>query len=158
LNANETARDSTFGIHVDDARTKRFVERFSFGYHRNRDFFHDPGLGDPETVSGLVRTVPATPVPYVFFAGLGTVATPRTTVATYTNFPFAGDNLTITDRANAAYQGTLTHSRGELVFGYQFERQAGLVSDVDVARYDNGLFVHEQYRLTPRIFLAAGAR
>jgi vitamin B12 transporter len=152
FNAIQTDRDSTVGARVDDARTSRFVERFSFGYHRFRDFFHDPGLGDPQTVTGIVRTVPATPVPYVFFVGLGASG------VSYTNYPFASDSLNITDRANAAYQGTLTHNRGELVFGYQFERQAGLVSGTDVARYDNGVFVHEQYRLTPRIFVAAGAR
>jgi len=50
------------------------------------------------------------------------------------------------------------HDRGELVFGYEFERQAGFVSAGNVARYDNGVFVHEQYRLTPRIYLACGAR
>jgi outer membrane cobalamin receptor len=153
--ATESARDSTIGLHVDDARTSRFFERFSFGYHRNRDFFEDPGLGDPQTISGIVRTVPATPVPYVFFVGLETAGGD---VRTHTSFPFAGDSLTITDRTNASYQGTLTENRGELVFGYQFERQAGLVSTGNVARYDNGVFVHEQYRLTPRIFFTAGGR
>jgi len=158
LNAIETDRDSAVGVRVDDARTKRFVEHFSFGYHRFRDFFRDPGLGDPVTIDGLVRTVPATPVPFEYFVGLGNVATPGTTLETHTSFPFASDSVTITDRANASYQGELTHARGELVFGYQFERQAGVVSAGDVARYDNGVFVHEQYALTPRIFLAGGAR
>ena len=156
--ATETARDSTIGIHVDDARTSRFVERFSFGYHRLADNFQDPGLGDPQTIDGLVRTVPANPVPYVYFVGLGSVATPATSVQSYTNYPFASEGLTLTDRTNAEYQGTLTHTGGALVFGYQFERQAGVVSAGDVARYDNGIFLQEQYALTPRIFVTGGAR
>ncbi len=155
LNAIQFDRDSTAGVRIDDARTNRFVERFSFGYHRFRDFFHDPGLGDPQTISGVLQIVPASPVNYVYFDHLGTNGA---NVASFTNFPFASDALNITDRANAAYQGTLTQNRGELVFGYQFERQAGVVSGTDVARYDNGLFVHEQYRITPRVYAAAGAR
>jgi vitamin B12 transporter len=71
---------------------------------------------------------------------------------------FGGDDLSITDRTDAGYQGTLTHTGGELVFGYQFERQAGLISGTNVAREDNGVFVHEQYAITPRIFAAVGAR
>jgi vitamin B12 transporter len=158
LYANETARDSAVGVHVDDARTSHFDERFSFDYHRRSDLFQDPGLGDPQTIYGLVRTVNATPVPYVYFVGLGSTPLPGTTVQSYTNYPYASDSLTVTDRTDAGYQGTLTHPGGTLVFGYQFERQAGLVSAGDVARYDNGVFIQEQYALTSRIFLTGGAR
>ncbi len=44
------------------------------------------------------------------------------------------------------------------MFGYEYERQAGVISETNVARYDNGFFVNEQYSLTSRISFNAGAR
>ena len=64
----------------------------------------------------------------------------------------------MTDRTSASYQGTLTHAGGALVFGYDFERQDGIISATGVERYNNGGYVHEQYALTPRIFLTGGVR
>ncbi len=61
-------------------------------------------------------------------------------------------------RAEYLRQGTLTHHHGALTFGYEYERQAGVIDDTSVARYDNGFFVNDQYSLTSRISINAGAR
>jgi vitamin B12 transporter len=74
------------------------------------------------------------------------------------NDGFDPTSLTVTDRDVAGYQGTLTHLGGALVFGYEFQRQAGIVSGTGVARYDNGFYANEQYAIAPRIFMTAGAR
>ncbi len=162
LLAQETARDSTIALHLDDVRTKRFVEHVTFGYHRRNDLFNDPTGEVDYNVNALIRTVPANPVPYVFLVSLvppsTTVAPPGTTLVSTVGSVFGDTSLTLTDRTDLGYQGTLTHSGGTLVFGYQFERQAGEISGVNVDRFDNGFFIHEQYAITPRIFVTAGAR
>lgn len=159
--ANETDRDSSVSVHLDDARGPRFVQKVTFGYHRYRDIFLDTGEGGPYTIAALLRTVPG-PIPFVYLVRLvnpsTTVADPGTTLVTETESLFPSTGLTITDRTSAAYQGTLTHQGGAFVFGYEYERQAGLISEANVARSDNGAFVHEQYALTSRIFLTGGAR
>ena len=66
--------------------------------------------------------------------------------------------LTETHRDVAGYQGTLTHRGGALVFGYEYQHQAGIISAADRGRDNNGFFVHEQYALTSRIFITGGAR
>jgi len=66
--------------------------------------------------------------------------------------------LTETHRDVVGYQGTLTHRGGALVFGYDYQHQAGLISAAEPGRDNNGLFVHEQYALTSRIFITGGAR
>ncbi len=156
--AHSSDRDSALSVRLDDARGRRFVQRVTFGYHRYRDRFLDPdGLG-PYDVAGLIHTVPG-PQPRVYFVRLTTVADPGTTLVTASEPGFGpGSGLTVTDRASAGYQGTLTHRGGALVFGYEYERQAGVISQSGVARHDNGVFAHERYALTPRIFLSGGAR
>lgn len=160
--ANESARDSAVSVHLDDARSRRFIQRVMFGYHRDRDLFVDNSNYPTYNIAALIRTVPANPVPYVYLVGLvnpsTTVAPPGTQLVeeSYTLYP--GDSLSLTDRTDADYQGTFTHKGGELVFGYQFERQAGVISETNVARYDNGFFANEQYSLTSRIFMTGGLR
>jgi len=66
--------------------------------------------------------------------------------------------INLNDRNLASYQGTLTHTGGALLFGYEFQRQAGLISGVDQSRYNNGFSVFDQYSIGHRIFLAGGAR
>lgn len=159
--ANASDRDSAVSVRLDDARGRRYVQRVLFGYHRYRDRFIDNAIGGPYNIAALIRTVPG-PHPRVYLVRLvdpsTTVADPGTTLLKVTEPLFPGSGLTITDRASASYQGTLTHRGGALVFGYGYERQAGVISANDVARSGNGVFVHEQYALTPRIFLTAGAR
>jgi vitamin B12 transporter len=156
--ANETARDSGLSVRLDDARGKRFAQKVIFGYHRNRTRDIDTSSGDPYTIEALTRTTG----PYTYLVGLvpptTTIAPPGTSLASYTYYPFAYDSPTVTDRTNVQYQGTLTHAGGALVFGYEYERQAGVISDANVSRSDNGLFISDQYAVTSRIYLTASAR
>ena len=156
--AHSSDRDSALGVRLDDARGRRFVQRVTFGYHRYRDRYLDPsGLG-PYDIAGLIRTTP----PRVYFVRLvdpsTTVADPGTTLVTASEDFGPSSGLTVTDRTSIGYQGTLTHRGGALVFGYEYERQAGIISQSDIARHNNGLFAHEQYAITTRIFLSGGAR
>ncbi len=74
------------------------------------------------------------------------------------NDGFDPNFVNLADRNLVDYQGTRTHRGGALVFGYEFERQSGLVSGVTPVRYNNGFFAQEQYAITPRIFVSGGAR
>ncbi len=160
FDANENARDAAVSVRLDDRRGTRFSQRALFGYHRYRDRFSD-NVTENYDVAALIRTVPGVH-PRVYFVRQVPVSTtvpdPGTTIATY-SFPLdAFPGLTVTDRASASYRGTLTHAGGALVFGYDFERQDGIISATGVERYNNGGYVHEQYALTPRIFLTGGVR
>jgi vitamin B12 transporter len=159
--ANASDRDAAVGVHLEDARGRRYAQRVTFGYHRYRDRYLDPtGLG-PYDIAALIRTIPD-PQPRVYLVRLvdpsTAAADPGTTLVRASEHFGPGSGLTITNREDVAYQGTVTHRAGALVFGYDYQRQAGVISNTDVARYDNGLFVHEQYALTPRVFLSGGAR
>jgi vitamin B12 transporter len=158
--ANERARDSAVSVRLDDTRGSRFTQRVLFGYHRYRDVFSD-FISESYDVAALVRTVPG-PNPRTYLVGLvppnTTVVPPGDTLVDSPQTLFAFPGLTITDRTNASYQGTVAHRGGDLVFGYEFERQAGLISGADVSRRNNGVYGHEQYALTKRIFLTGGAR
>ncbi len=160
-NAWETVRDSALSVRLDDARGKRFTQKVIFGYHRNSTLDVDTSDGNPYTVAALTRTTPG-PIPYTYLVSLvppsSTVAPPGTSLSTYTYYPYAYDSPTLTDRTNVQYQGTLTHQGGALVFGYEYERQAGDISPLNVSRSDNGLFLSDQYALTSRIYLTASAR
>ena len=157
----ETVRDSALSVRLDDARGKRFTQRVIFGYHRNSTLDVDNSDGNPYTIAALTRTV-AGAIPFTYLVGLvpasTTVAPPGTSLATYTYYPYAYDSPALSDRANVQYQGTWTHKGGALVFGYEYERQAGDISGLNVARSDNGLFLNDQYALTPRIYFTASAR
>jgi vitamin B12 transporter len=158
----ETVRDSGLSLRLDDARGKRFTQKVIFGYHRNSITDVDnSNPNDTITIAALTRTVSG-PVPYVYLVGLvspsTTVAPPGTSLSTYTYYPFPYDDVTVSDRTNVQYQGTWTHKGGALVFGYEYERQAGDISGLNVSRFDNGLFISDQYALTPRIYLTASAR
>ncbi len=159
--ANERVRDSTVSVRLDDQRGRRFVQHVLFGYHRYRDIFMDPST-QTDNVAAILRTVPSQSYPYTYLVALANPNNPTAPPGTffvdspYEFFPFS--SLELTARENVSYQGTLTHHRGALVFGYEYERQAGVLSPINVARYDNGFFVNEQYSLTSRISVTAGAR
>jgi vitamin B12 transporter len=157
----ETVRDSALSLRLDDARGKRFTQKVIFGYHRNSMLDVDTSDGDPYTVAALIRTVPGA-IPYIYLVGLVPASTaaapPGTSLSTYTYYPYAYNSPSLTDRTNVQYQGTWTHKGGALVFGYEYERQAGDISGLDVGRSDNGLFISDQYALTPRVYLTASAR
>lgn len=160
--ASETARDSALSVRLDDARGKRFTQKVVFGYHRNSLLDVDnSNPNDLITIAALTRTVPG-PVPFVYLVGLvpasTTVAPPGTSLSTYTYYPYDYSSPTLTDRTNVQYQGTWTHKGGALVFGYEYERQAGDLFPLNVSRFDNGLFISDQYALTSRVYLTASAR
>jgi vitamin B12 transporter len=160
FDANETARDAGVSVRLDDRRGKRFSQRGLFGYHRYGIHDNDT-ISESYNIAALVRTIPEVH-PRVYFVRLvplsTTVPDPGTTIATY-SFPLdAFPSTSLTDRTSASYQGTVTHDGGALVFGYDFERQAGIISTTGVERFNNGGYVHEQYALTSRIFLTGGAR
>lgn len=161
--AHELDRDSTVSLRLDDTRGRNFYQRASFGYHRLRDRFDDNVGEGPYDVAAVVRMVTA-PIPRVFMVGLVDPLHPPVNLPSgeqlvtqqVTLSPFPG--LTVTDRRDFNYQGTLTHSGGALVFGYDYERQGGNITGADVARSNNGFFIHEQRAVTRRVFLSGGAR
>ena len=158
---NERVRDSTVSVRLDDQRGRRFVQHLLFGYHRYRDIYVDPST-QTDNVAAILRTVPGPAYPYTYLVALANPNNPTAPPGTFfidspcEFFPFS--SLELTARENVSYQGTFTHHHGSLVFGYEYERQAGVLSPIDVARDDNGFFVNEQYSLTSRISITAGAR
>jgi outer membrane cobalamin receptor len=136
---------------LDDRRGGRFSQRALFGYHRYRDRFSDD-ISEFYDISALVKTSG----PKAYFIGLAPSGAAGSVPGD--GFVFAFSGFTFTDRVSTGYQGTLSQGKGALVFGYDYERQAGVISATDVERHNNGAYVHEQYALTSRIFMTAGAR
>jgi vitamin B12 transporter len=164
--ANERVRDSTVSVRLDDQRGRHFVQHLQFGYHRYRDIFMDSST-QTDNVAAILRTVPGPTYPYTYLVALANpniqTAPPGTFFVETPYEFFPSTSLELTSRENVSYQGTLTHGtqkrgHGALVFGYEYERQAGVLSPLNVSRYDNGFFVNEQYSLTSRISITAGAR
>jgi len=151
FDANEKARDGVVSVRLDDRRSSRFSQRVLFGYHRYRDTFSD-NVTEFYDVSAFVKVSG----PKTYFMGLA----PPGAAGSVPGFGdlFASSGFTFTDRLNTGYQGTLSQGKGALVFGYDYERQAGLISATDVARDNNGVYAHEQYALTSRIFVTGGVR
>jgi vitamin B12 transporter len=154
LGANNRDRDAGVSVWLDDARGKRYVEKFLVAYHRYRDTFSD-ATTDSYDIRGLLDTRPNGDVFFVKLLPV-TPAVPGSKEEQETLYPFP--SATYTNRTAVEYQGTLTHKRGALVVGYEYERQAGTISLTDVDRSNNGFFAQEQFALSPRIFLTGGAR
>jgi vitamin B12 transporter len=151
FDANEKARDGVVSVRLDDRRSSRFSQRVLFGYHRYRDTFSDK-VDEFYDVSAFVNVSGSK----TYFVGLAPAGAAGSVPGFGGLFAFSG--LTFTDRVSTDYQGTLSQSKGALVFGYDYERQAGLISATDVARNNNGVYAHEQYALTSRIFVTGGVR
>ena len=151
FDAKEKDRDATVSVRLDDRRGSRYSQHVQFGYHRYRDTFSD-NVEEDYNVSAFIKTDGLK----TYFAGLAPAGAPGS-VPGFGDL-FASSGFTFTDRTSAGYQGTVSHRGGALVFGYDYERQAGLISGTNVARDNNGAYVHEQYALTPRIFVTGGAR
>jgi len=151
FDAHERDRDATVSVRLDDRRGTRFSQHVQFGYHRYRDTFTD-NVEEDYNVSAFVKTDGLK----TYFAGLAPAGAPGSVPGFGDLFPSSG--FTFTDRTSAGYQGTVSHRGGALVFGYDYERQAGLISGTNVVRDNNGVYVHEQYALTSRIFVNGGAR
>jgi outer membrane cobalamin receptor len=163
FDAQELDRSSTLAVKLDDTRGSHYYQRFQFGYNRLRDTFNDVNTDGPYDVAALVRDVPGNAprvyldrlVPYTFPPDQ-VPASERLVTNSVTLYPFPG--ATFTNRTSFDYQGTWTHPGGALVFGYDFERQGGVISTADVSRDNNGVFVHEQYSIGRHVFLTGGIR
>ena len=151
LDANEKARDGAVSVRLDDRRGTRYSQRVLFGYHRYRDRFSD-NVAESYDVSALVNVNG----PKTYFAALA----PAGAIGAVPGFGFLfpSSGFTFTDRTSAGYQGTFSQRKGATVFGYDYERQAGDISATNVARDNNGAYVHQQYALASRIFLTGGVR
>ncbi len=159
LSASEATRDTVAGLRLEDVRGRNFVQQVSFSYHRSHDLFVDNGM--EYNVAALVRDT-TKPVPRTYFEGLvdpGTTPPPGLRLVKQSMLPYPSDPyLSLTSRKDFGYQGTLTHSGGATVFGYEFERQNGDITGHDVNRDNHGLFVHEQVVVARRLFLSGGMR
>ena len=162
--AHETTRDNALSMRVENSRG-RYLQRVSFGYHRNRDIYYDSQMQGPYDLALLVRDETRTAPRVRRLAILDPRAVPpqlpagtRLIRESWTLYPLDEPYLSDTSRQRLGYQGSLTHANGTAVFGYDYERQAGEVSKRDAGRKRNGLFLHDQYTLAGRIFLAGGLR
>ncbi len=160
----ETARDNSLSLRLEDTRG-RYLQRFSFGYHRRRDLYYDNLMQGPYPVALLVRDQAGPPKRVSRVAILDPNAPApalgpdeRVIRQDYTLYPLEEPYLSDASRKRAGYQGSLTHDKGTAVFGYEYERQEGSVSHYDVGRNRNGLFLHDQYAVGNRLFLAGGLR
>lgn len=165
FDADETNRDSVLSVRVDDTRSSRYLQRFSFAYHRVRDVFNDTHLDGPYSLAALVQDV-GEPQPGTYLVRLldpnqipeEIPAGTRLVTQEVTLFPLMEPFLSATSRKKLDYQGTWSHQNGEAVFGYDYERQEGKVSARNVGRNNHGVFLHEQQSLAGRIFLSGGLR
>jgi len=164
--ANQFSRDYAFSLRLDDARGSHYVQRASFNYHKLHDVFTDNGLGGPYSLAALVRDVTG-PQKRTYMVGLLNPANlpaasslaPGMRIVTYTAYMWPMDPyVSDTSRNTAEYQGTVTHTGGALIFGYEFERQEGKMSSYDVSRDNHGVFVLKQQRLGRRVFVSGGLR
>ena len=153
LDANNHDRDAGLSVRLDDARGKRYVQRFLVSYHRYRDTF-----SDTQTESYNIAALVNVQGNRTYFVQLVPPTTTGSGVVVDNQPLYAFSSTSFTNRTSASYQGTFTQTHGALVFGYEFERQAGTISGTDVDRTNNGFFAQEQYSLTPRIFLTGGLR
>jgi outer membrane receptor protein involved in Fe transport len=165
FDAMETNRDTTLSLRLDDARGSRYVQRFFFGYHHMRDVYSDMATDGPYNLAALVRDVSGPPARTYLVRLLNPGDVPaqppagtRLVEQEVLLWPLFEPFLSEASRNRLGYQGTLDHAGGSLVFGYDYERQAGDVSKNDVHRNNHGLFVHEQRALGSRVFLAGGLR
>jgi vitamin B12 transporter len=158
---SEATRDSLVSAAVDDVRGRHYAQRFSFGYHRSHDLFLEPVGQGPFDIAAWVRDV-GDPVERVYFEGLANPAAPippGLRLVTSSQSIWASDPyLSLSSRTDFAYQGTLTHTGGAAVFGYQYERQDANVSGSGVSRDNHSVFLDEQYTVSRRLFLSGGIR
>ncbi len=154
----ETTRDSSVSAAVDDVRGRHYAQHISFGYHRSNDVFYEPLDQGPYNVAAWVRNVGDR----VYFEGLANPAAPvppgLTLVPQSESIYASAPYISLSSRTDFAYQGTLTHTGGAAVFGYQYERQAADIGGSTVSRDDHSVFLEEQYAIAHKLFLSAGLR
>ncbi len=160
---NEETRDETLSLRLDDSRGSNYLQQFTFGYNHLSDRYNDDEPFGEQPVAALVRDVGG-PVPRTYFAALlnpnaiPNQIPPGLRLVQSDAFFGPSDSLNLTERKIAGYQGTLSHRTGALVFGYNYQKQSGVLSGVAASRDNNGFFMNLQERLGSRISLSGGAR
>jgi outer membrane cobalamin receptor len=159
---NEETRNVSTTVTLDDTRGAHYFQHFWFGYNHLSDRFND-SITESYDIAALLRDVPG-PQPRTYFVTLlkppfPTQAPPGLRLVTTTDTLYAFPSLNLTQRETAGYQGTYTQSGGgALVFGYEYQHQAGTISDLDVSREHSGFFINEQKTIGKRIFVSGGFR
>ena len=161
-----TDRDYTAGLSLSDMRGHNFLQKISGGYNWERGIDINPKNDGPYSVAALVRDV-SLPVPRVYLVALldpkrlptaGQIP-PGERVVSRTTTLFGGPpSASSVSRGDFNYQGTWAQNTGSLVFGYDFERQGGVISNRDVSRLNNGFFANEQYTFFKRLSVSGGMR
>ncbi len=163
--ARQTNRDSTLSLRLDDARSRDFVQQFTFSYHRIRDVYSDTRMDGPYELAALVRDA-SNPLPRTYLVSLldpagipGVVPSGlRLVRQEVTLYPLLEPYLSATSRKRAGYQGAWSRNAATMAFGYEYERQEGDVSARQAARNNHGAFLHAQRAVGGRLFLAGGLR
>ncbi len=165
LDANRAGRDYTGGLRLEDTRGGSYYQTAFLHYHRLKDTFNDPRADGPYPVAAIVRDVLA-PVRRVYLVRqVDPSAIPALTIAPGERLArpspvriSAFPSVTSTARGSGGYQGTWRYGAGTMVFGYEYERQSGTISSLDVERNNHGTFVHVQRSFGDRLSVTAGAR
>jgi vitamin B12 transporter len=161
-----TDRDYTAGLSLSDMRGHNFLQKISGGYNRERGIDINPNTYGPYSVAALVRDV-ALPAPRVYLVTLldpkrlpapGEIPAGEREVSRTVTLFGSAPSASIVSRGDFNYQGTWAQNAGSLVFGYDFERQGGVISNRDVSRTNNGFFANEQYTFFKRLSLSGGMR
>ena len=147
---NEETRDETVSLRLDDSRGSNYLQQFTFGFNRLSDRYNDDEPYGEQPLAALVRDVGG-PVPATYFVALlnpnahsQPVIPPGLTLVQTDAFFGPSDSLNLTERKIAGYQGTLSHRSGALVFGYNYQKQSGVLSGVAASRDNNGFFANLQ--------------
>ena len=160
---NEETRDETVSVRVDDSRGSNYLQQFTFGYNHLSDRYNDDEPYGEQPLAALVRDVGG-PIPATYFVALlnpnaiPSQIPPGLRLVQTDAFFGPSDSLNLTERKIAEYQGTLSHRTGALVFGYNYQKQSGVLSGVAASRNNNGFFANLQERLGSRLYLSGGAR
>jgi outer membrane cobalamin receptor len=164
LDAHRQGRDYTLSVRLDDQRGSRFLQRVIAGHHRVHDVFFDQISEGPYNLAAVVRDEPSgLRVPRSYMVALidpssAPALAPGQRLVRRTTSLFAFPGEFETSRTMLDYQGTLSQSSGATLFGYEFERQAGMITGNSVERNNHGVFLHQQYNFRGRVFLFGGGR
>jgi vitamin B12 transporter len=161
-----TDRDYTAGLSLSDMRGRNFLQKISGGYNWERGIDINPQTDGPYSVAALVRDV-FLPVQRVYLVTLldpkrlpvaGQIPAGERVVSRTVTLFGSAPSASIVSRGDFNYQGTWSQNTGSLVFGYDFERQGGVISNRDVSRSNNGFFANEQYTFFKRLSVSGGMR
>lgn len=160
----ETDRVYSTALRLEDVRSSSFLQRAYGQYERESYADFTPLNQGPFPTAAIVRddgrntylvsVLDSRYLPGTLPAGERIVVAPSYATQIYASSPYS----TETWRGSGGYNGTWAQAAGALVFGYDGERQGGLISRSDVARVNNGFYANEDYTLWRRLTLTGGAR